>query len=147
MKKIPQVFLTNPLRVFIGPRKLSFSPMTRRLFTSQIPFRQKRAFPWERLRSVPILPSADSPAHRRPRSPGTLRFPIPPSRITKNIEYKCMFFSTVPKNHRKILGSHRIFLWIWHISPFSLCMSKKHWNFGHSRKKLPSMPRQRSLRA
>ena len=74
------------------------------------------------------------------------RLPIPPSRIMKNNGHKCMFFSTVPKNHRKTLGLLWIFLWIGHISPFSLCMPKKHWNFGHSRKKLPSMPRQRNQR-
>ena len=144
MKKIPPIFLTNPLRVFIGPWKLSFSPMTWRYSPAGSPSGISAPSPWERPWSIRILPPAAYPAHHCLQSPGTHRLHIPPSLISKNNGHKCMFFPTVPKNHRKILGSHRIFLWIGHISLFSLCMSKNCWNFGHNRKKPPSMTKNKA---
>ena len=116
------------------------------LFTSRIPFQYKCAFSLGKTVIHPDFTTCGLHSSSLPVKPGTCRLHIPPSRISKNNGHKCMFFPTVPKNHRKILGSHRIFLWIGHISLFSLCMPKKHWNFGHSRKKRPPMPRQRNQR-
>lgn len=104
------------------------------LFTSQIPFQYKCASIQGKTVIHPEFTTCGLSSSSPPAKPMPPRLPIPPSRIMKNNGHKCMFFSTVPKNHRKTLGLLWIFLWIGHISPFSLCMPKKHWNFGHSRK-------------
>lgn len=57
-----------------------------------------------------------------------------------------VFFHSAQKSIGKPWDFSGFSYGIGHISPFSLCMPKKHWNFGHSRKKLPSMPRQRNQR-
>ena len=73
-------------------------------------------------------------------------FLFPPPVSSKILGKKIRFFPQYPKITWKSWDFTGSLLWIGHISLFSLCMPKKHWNFGHIRKKFSPMPRQRKQR-
>lgn len=78
-------------------------------------------------------------------SPGTSPgFIFPPPVSLKLLGKNIHIFPQCPKITRKSRDLTGSLLWIGHISLFSLCMSKNCWNFGHNRKKPPSMPKNKA---
>ena len=71
-------------------------------------------------------------------------FLFPPPVSSKILGKKIRFFPQYPKITWKSWDFTGSLLWIGHISLFSLCMSKNRWNFGHNRKKPPSMPKNKA---